>query len=204
MKNIVIMLAAVAVLVLAGCGGSSFTRDGMVKVCDPECSWRPKDQVNQDLRHIEEDDGRMAALEAEAEKNPLAAYDLSLRFFRGDGVPRNTFKAVTWMRRAADKGNMQAQKALGSLYLTGLGEMGADPGEAQIWLSLAAAQGDQESKQLLAQAEALNQARKDDYRAFERQKEMIRQMWQTGYSYNMAWDGRSRSWNYGGGHGRRY
>jgi TPR repeat protein len=56
------------------------------------------------------------------------------------------------MRDAAERGNLKAQMALGRLYLTGLEEMGADPGEAEKWLSITSSKGDKEAADLLKDA----------------------------------------------------
>jgi len=82
--------------------------------------------------------GKTAALEELAAHDPRAPYDLALRFFRGDGVRQDSCRSIKWMRDAAERGELNAQKALGRLYLTGLGEMGSDPGEAEKWLSITA------------------------------------------------------------------
>jgi len=179
---------------LAGCAQPTPDPDRMVRVCDPICSMRPASQVKQELRDIDEDDGRIAALEAEAAKNPRAAYDLGLRFFRGDGVRRNSYKAMSWMRVAAEKGDLTAQKALGGLYLTGLGEMGRDPNEAQTWLLLAASKGDRESQELLAEAEAAKLSNQEEYKMLNRWRSVFSNRWGAGYQYNYKWDG--RSWKY--------
>jgi len=55
---------------------------------------------------------RLAALVQKAEADPRAAYDLGLRYLRGDGVERNSYQAIEWMRKAGDAGNGQAQFAL--------------------------------------------------------------------------------------------
>jgi TPR repeat protein len=167
----------------------------MIEVCDPICSMRPVYQVNQDLRDTgDAGDGRMAALEAAAERQPRAAYDLALRYFRGDGVRRDSYKALTWMRAAAEKGDLNAQKALGRLYLTGLEEMGPDPREAQTWLSLAASRGDRESKRLLAKAEAARRSAEEENKVLSRWRPEVYNMWQSGYVYYGSWNG--RAWNY--------
>ncbi|MEG1455955.1 MAG: tetratricopeptide repeat protein, partial [Comamonas sp.] len=80
---------------------------------------------------------RLAALTARAEADPRAAYDLGLRYLRGDGVERNSYQAIEWMRKAGDAGHGPAQFALGRLYFLGFEEMGPDPAEAEAWLSRA-------------------------------------------------------------------
>jgi hypothetical protein len=58
-----------------------------------------------------------------------------MRLLRGDGVERNSYQAIEWMRKAGDGGHLPAQVALGRMYLTGVEEMGADPAEAEAWLA---------------------------------------------------------------------
>lgn len=132
---------------------------------------------------------RIAALEAKAAEDPRAAFDLGLRFFRGDGVARDTYKSLVWMRKSAERGNVDAQLALGRFYLSGLEEMGADPAEAESWLTAAAGQGNAEAKQLLAQAQ---QAKRDD-EAWRRWVDAHRAywlgFWWSGYPYYTYWAG---------------
>jgi TPR repeat protein len=54
-----------------------------------------------------------AKLIALAEKDPRAAYDLGLRYFRGDGVRQDSYQALKWMRDAAERGFLKAQTAVG-------------------------------------------------------------------------------------------
>lgn len=96
---------------------------------------------------------RLKALEGLAAQNPKAAYDLGLRLLRGDGVEQNSYQALQWMRKAGDGGLLDAQLALGKLYLAGFEEMGSDPQEAESWLSRAAAQGSHEAQKLLPEAQ---------------------------------------------------
>ena len=123
---------------------------------------------------------RLEALIALGQTSPQAAYDLALRFLRGDGVERDSYQAIEWMRQAAEQGLAQAQFALGRLYLVGLEEMGPSPAEAQSWLQLAADQGVKEALPLLQQA----QAAKDDAQAQYQAREEARTSW--GYWYMNA------------------
>lgn len=166
----------------------------MVMVCDPECSLRPISQVNQELREIFEDDGRMEELEAVAAQDPRAAHDLALRYFRGDGVPRNNNQAVSWMRAAAEQGDLKAQKALGHLYMTGLEGIGRDPSEAHAWLLLAVSRGDSESQQLLTEAEAAKRSNEAEFQWLNRWRPVIYVWWQSGYSYYGTWNG--QAWDF--------
>jgi TPR repeat protein len=91
----------------------------------------------------------IATLKSLAAEDPRASYDLSLRYFRGDGVRQDSYEALQWMRDAAERGDRAAQKELGKLYMTGLEEMGSDFREARKWLTIAASAGDKEAKSLL-------------------------------------------------------
>ncbi|GJL75001.1 MAG: hypothetical protein NMNS02_11070 [Nitrosomonas sp.] len=133
-----------------------------------------------------------AALIAMAEDDPRAAYDLGLRYFRGDGIKRNSYQAIQWMRNAADRGNLDAQKALGRLYLTGLEEMGPDFREAEKWLSLAAAAGDKESEELLAEASRLKHTERQLYLWSNRWRPVFRRNWYSNYPYRYQW--RNNGW----------
>ncbi|MDR1661389.1 MAG: sel1 repeat family protein [Azoarcus sp.] len=182
------LLVVAAALSLGGCAQPA-KRD-TVMVCDPHCSERSRNQTNQDLKDTGDDDGKIAALEEAAKNNARAAYDLSLRYFRGDGITRDSYKALSWMRVAAEKGNFAAQKALGRLYLTGLEEMGRDPREAQTWLSLAASRGDKESAELLAEAEAARRSEEAEWKWLHRWRPLVWRWWYSGYSYYGTWNGR--------------
>ncbi len=60
---------------------------------------------------------RLAALAGD----PLAAYEVGVRFFEGRGVPANNEEAARWFEVAAKKGIVPAQFRLGTLYEKGLG-----------------------------------------------------------------------------------
>ena len=123
-----------------------------------------------------------------AEREPRAAYDLGLRYFRGDGVRQDSYQALTWMRDAAERGYLKAQVAVGKLYLMGLEEMGSDPAEAEKWLSMAAGRGDKEAKKLLGEA---SRAKKDEvaYRRWvDSQKAGWNSYWQSRYEYQWQWN----------------
>ena len=185
----VLLAVASLSLSLGGCAQVAPVKS-TVTVCDPHCSERPRDQVNQELRDTGDDDGRIAALEEAAKGNARAAYDLGLRYFRGDGITRDSYKALSWMRVAAEKGNLEAQKALGRLYLTGLEEMGRDPREAQTWLSLAASRCDKESAKLLAEAEAARRSEEAEWKWLNRWRPAVGRWWYRGYRYYGVWNGR--------------
>lgn len=152
---------------------------GMVAACQPAprpetmvlcdaagCAEVPADLQTYDPAAAVPDpdpEGRLPALLAAAEADPRGAHDLALRYLRGDGIRRDPYQALRWMRDAAERGDLRAQGALGRLYLTGLEEMGADYAEAETWLSLAASRGDREAARLAEEAAAL----RDEEQAYQ-------------------------------------
>jgi TPR repeat protein len=163
----------------------------MVRICDDKgCSDRPRNSASFDATRDDnpEQTRRIAALTDLANKDPRAAYDLGLRYFRGDGVPQNSYQALQWMRSAGERGHPQAQLALGRLYLSGVQEMGSDPAEAERWLSLAAARGDKEATKLLAEASAAKKKNQDEYKAWvDLNRRAAIDAWQTRYTYYWVW-----------------
>lgn len=134
---------------------------------------------------------RLQALTELAQQDPRAAHDLSLRLFRGDDVERDSYQAVQWLRKAGDGGLVDAQVALGQLYLNGFEEMGPDPSEAQAWLTRAASQGSAEAQQLLPQAQAARDVEQARYRV----REAERTRWGPWYgSARYYWHWRGSRW----------
>lgn len=172
---------------------SQLSRPETVRVCTGNtCVDQHRDTVTrQEAPSDPEAERRLAALEQLGEKNPKAAYDLGLRLLRGDGVARDSYQAMEWMRKAGDQGLVDAQFALGRLYLMGLEEMGADPAEAEAWLTRAAAKGHKEAQRLLPQAQ---NAKKNEHANYQI-READRKSW--GYWYSNApyyWHWRGSSW----------
>ena len=72
--------------------------------------------------------------------NQFADYQLGKLYLSGDGIPKDTAKAVEHLTHAAEQGSAQAQYVLGKLYLLGNDvEEGKDL--ATYWLTAAANQG---------------------------------------------------------------
>lgn len=184
-------------LLLLSC--AAFAQD-TVRICDNTgCSDRPRNSSTLEAELAAQADpaadARIAALEAMAAKDPRAAYDLGLRYFRGDGVRKDSYQAIKWMRDAGERGDFKAAQALGRFYLVGLEEMGADPGEAERWLMMAADKGDKEAKKMLVQArKARNEAQADHKWRDDVRKNGWFGGWYSGYAYRSYWrDGR---WHY--------
>jgi TPR repeat protein len=91
------------------------------------------------------------------DENPTTAkeqYELGLKYFRGDGVPKDYDKAIYWYTEAAEQGNSYAQVNLGLCYLhrinavDALGNsvlealLGENLRKAAYWFTKAAEQGD--------------------------------------------------------------
>jgi TPR repeat protein len=165
---------------------------GTVRICDSSgCSDRPANSSTFDPNAGGDPaaEARIASLEALAAKDPRAAYDLGLRYFRGDGIPKNTFLALKWMREAGERGDFKAQQALGRFYLMGVEEMGADPGEAERWLMMAADKGDKEAKKLLTQAREAKKNEQQKYEWREADRKSWYGGWYSGYGYRSYWRG---------------
>jgi uncharacterized protein len=191
MKRFVIPLALVAAASFAQAGD-----DDTIRICDASgCSDRPK---NSATFQVEPEDPvlveRTAALEALAKKDPRAAWDLGLRYFRGDGVRKDSYQALQWMRDAGERGNVDAQLAVGRFYLMGLEEMGSDPAEAETWLSMAASKGNKEAKKLLKEAQAAKKDEQAMYQWREAHRKSWYGYWYTGYPYYWTWG--PRGWYY--------
>lgn len=174
---------------------------GIERICDDSgCSDRPvgsypnHEQMQEKSSADQQYDQRIAMLMEHAKRDPRAAYDLGLRLFRGDGVRQDSYRAIQWMREAAERGDLNAQIALGRLYLTGLEEMGPDFREAQKWLSLAASRGDKESKELLEEASRLRHMEDQYYRWRNRWRSDFSRRWYGGYPYQSRW--RNGGWYY--------
>jgi TPR repeat protein len=184
------------VLVLTACAQDQPVKKDTITICDSNgCAERPKNYAsyNPEANLPDNDpDGRIAALENLAKADPRAAYDLALRLFRGDGVKQDSYRSIKWMRDAAERGHFGAQKAMGRLYLTGLGEMGSDPGEAEKWLTICASKGDKEAAKLLKEAQYARQSEQAQWKMMNRWRSIFNTYWYSGYGYNSYW--RSNAW----------
>jgi TPR repeat protein len=184
MKRFVIPWALVVAASFAHAGD-----DDTIRICDANgCSDRPKNSASfqvppDDPVEVE----RTAALVELAEQDPRAAWDLGLRYFRGDGVRKDAYQALQWMRDAGERGNVKAQLAVGRFYLMGLEEMGPDPVEAESWLSMAAAQGNKEAKKLLVEAQSAKKTEQKLYQWRETNRQSWYGAWNTGYAYYWTW-----------------
>lgn len=189
---------AAAIFTLVGCASqtseSQLTRRDTVRVCQAgHCVDQSTDKVTFQSDAVDPQAlQRLQALTHLAESDARAAYDLGLRLLRGDGVQRDSYQGVQWLRKAGDQGLAAAQLALGQLYLTGLEEMGPDPAEAEAWLSRAASQGNATAQQLLAEAQTAKLAARESYE-FREAERKYRGHWYHAAPYYWQWH--NHSWH---------
>nr|WP_306815376.1 sel1 repeat family protein [Limnobacter parvus] len=131
---------------------------------------------------------KIDALEGLARTNPKAAYDLALRYFRGDGVVQSSQTSLKWMRQAGEQGQLEARKALGLLYLTGLSEIAANPAEAEKWLKIAASTGDKESAALAMEARRAKRAKQIKWKNEQYWRKNAQRYWSHDYPYFGRWE----------------
>jgi hypothetical protein len=75
-----------------------------------------------------------------ASTDARAALALSGMFERGEGVPRDPYQALMWLRQAGEIGDAATQYQVGQAYARGAGAP-ADPREARQWYRRAAERG---------------------------------------------------------------
>ncbi len=76
-----------------------------------------------------------------AQKGDAAAQlELGLKYFIGEGIPKDSTEAVKWWRKAAEQGYADAQCSLGLMYFIGEG-VPKDSAEAAKWWRKSADQG---------------------------------------------------------------
>lgn len=186
-------LAPLTLAVLAGCAAQApeaqvTVASDTIRMCDSSgCADVPRSTATfHGTPSDPEAERRLAALVDLGEKYPKAAYDLGLRYLRGDGVDRNSHQAIQWMRKAGERGHVEAQFALGRLYLMGFQEMGPDPAEAEVWLTMAAAKGHKDARKLLPEAAA---AKKDERRLYQVRQEESKSWgdWMSSTPYYWTW-----------------
>lgn len=84
------------------------------------------------------------------EENVIAQYWLGWKYANGEGVAQDFSQAALWYRRAADRGDADAQNNLGVLYSNGQGVV-KDKAQAVYWYRQAANNGNAQAQNNLAQ-----------------------------------------------------
>lgn len=90
--------------------------------------------------------------------NKTAFYYLGICLVQGTGIAADPKKGREWLLRAAGEGVPGAMRALGQVYLNGIGKIPVDMGQAETWFRRAAIKGDVESMVFLADMHALGKA----------------------------------------------
>lgn len=187
MRGLSIVLLAVALL---GCNTTQ-TASNQVRICDDRgCRFQDKSVETHDptiAQPDEDPEGRLPKLEEIARQDPRGAFDLGLRYYRGDGIRQNSYQALQWMRNAAERNHVPAQVAVGRLYMSGFEEMGVDLREAEKWFSLAAASGDKEAADHLEQVRAKLAGQRKADEQWQRWRNYAAGWWVSRYHYYWHW-----------------
>lgn len=75
-------------------------------------------------------------MELAEEGYPTAQYIIGMKYYFGDGLPKDISKGILWMKKAAYQGCIDAQRQLGDFYAS------IDKEEAVKWYQMAKANGD--------------------------------------------------------------
>lgn len=126
MKNLTVLLLAVLLLTLIGCGE---------KAVDNKVGAGVSVQVELTLEE------KFAEMKRKAEAGDAdTQVSLGYMYGQGEGIPKDAAKAVEWWQKAAAQGNAKAQTLLGWVYQSGEG-IPKDAAKAVEWWQKAAAQG---------------------------------------------------------------
>ena len=123
--NLLIILAALMVGLLGGCGGLGTHADGASANRHPDGA--PLDSIDQVRQKAEQGDAQ-------------AQNDLAKMYFTGRGTAKDESQGLVWRQKAADNGNPDAQGDLAEMYFTGRG-VAKDERQALVWWQKAADQG---------------------------------------------------------------
>lgn len=152
-----VLLVAAGLLTACQTTRASSPGPGLVEVCDSQgCRVQDAQAQTYDPSTAVPDpdpNGLLPVLIPEAEADPDAAYRLARRYVEGDGIRRNAWEGLKWLRDAAERGHLRAQRELGEIYLNGFEETGPDYIEAERWLKTAADRGDAQAQEMLAELE---------------------------------------------------
>jgi TPR repeat protein len=114
--------------------------------------------------------------QAAQQGHPIVQNALGEMYSRGEGVPVNYIEAVKWFRLSAKNRYFRGWYNLGKAYFLGVG-VPSDKRKAHIWLSFAAALGDEASMKALAELET-----KMAYPEIQKARQAARTCQDTNYS----------------------
>ena len=98
--------------------------------------------------------------------NDHAQFYLAKRFQKGQGVAKNSLKAIEWYTRAANQNVTPAQLNLGIMYARGEG-VAVNERQARYWLERAAKRGDNRASYTLALIDEKQNKLVDAYKWYE-------------------------------------
>ena len=130
MKTLLTGLMMVCALMLYGCGEKKIEQK--TEAAAPAKELTPEEKFAQTKR------------EAEA-GNAEAQFSLGAMYAKGEGVPKDTAKAVEWYQKAAEQGYADAQLKLGVMYAISEG-VPKDAAKAVEWFQKAAEQGNADAQ----------------------------------------------------------
>ncbi|GMQ89939.1 MAG: hypothetical protein BMS9Abin10_0276 [Gammaproteobacteria bacterium] len=84
--------------------------------------------------------------------NADAQYLVARMYERGEGVPVDKAKVLTWYRKSAEGGNAKAQYKLGAGYAMGFTGLQQSNEKAKKWIRMSAEQGYNKAQKVLAYA----------------------------------------------------
>ena len=96
--------------------------------------------------------------------DPVAQFEIAMRYAEGKGVTADSIEAAAWLQRAALRGHGPAQYQLGIAFERGTG-VTADPERAKAWYRRAAAQGVAKAMHNLAVLNLGGPGRSSNYQA---------------------------------------
>jgi TPR repeat protein len=95
---------------------------------------------------------------------PAAQVELGQAYAAGKGVAQDGAEAALWLRKAAEQGSLDGEKALGALYRDGAGKkFPRDTAQAVGWYRKAAERGDVEAQGMLGVFYSFGQGVAQDY-----------------------------------------
>ncbi|MCC6947329.1 MAG: SEL1-like repeat protein [Bradyrhizobiaceae bacterium] len=117
--------------------------------------------------------------------DPVAAYEIGVRYLEGRGVRASIAEAASWLERAAAKGSMPAAYRLGSIHEKGSGAA-KNSAEAMRYYTIAAEGGNIKAMHNLAVMIAEGTDGKPDYRAASRWFRMAAERGVRDSQYNLG------------------
>ncbi len=108
-----------------------------------------QDEIAKSLSHHIKSNINLETLLANVEQgNPIAQYNLSALYYKGEVVRKDNRAAFILMRQSANQGITQSQNTLAIMYINGIGSQ-TDYNKAYYWASITTRKGSQQGKRIL-------------------------------------------------------